>query len=385
MATKRFGFGKLIMLLALAGGAYVYHQQQNQAPQQPTYITEMVRRGKIADTVLATGSVQAMKEVKVGAQVSGEISQLPVKIGDRVKKGDLIATIDSRTQQNEQKSALALLEASKAQLSAAEVKRQEAQQTYNRRQNLNQSGAESKESLDSAKSALEQAKSALEQAKSEVRRYEIALANSQLSLSRTRVLAPIDGVVIAVAVEEGQTVNAVQNSPTLVTLAQTDTMRIKAEIAEADVNKISVGMKAYFTLLGNNKRRFETQIESIDPAPLAISNNTSSSDSAVYYYARLLHENDEGLLRMGMTANVVITIEEAEHALLIPMTAVQNTAEGESVQVVDNGIARSQIIETGLNDGVMVEVKSGLKEGDAVVVSQNRQGTPNMPRTPRMF
>lgn len=386
MSKKRFGWIKLLITLGLiGGGVYYYQQQTNQTPPPPQYLTEKVKRGTVAQTVLATGSVQASKEVKVGAQVSGEIKQLHVKIGDKVQKGDLLATLDSRSQNNEHQSALANLEASKANFAAAEVKRNEAQKTFNRRQNLNQSGADTKENLDNAKSALEQAKSALEQAKAEVRRNEIAVENSKLSLGHTKVIAPMDGLVIATAVEEGQSVNSAQNSPTLVTIAQTDTMRIKAEIAEADVNKVQAGMPAYFTLLGNPKKRFVTQIASIDPAPLAISNNSSSSDSAVYYYARLLHDNANGELRIGMTTNVVITLAEAKDALIIPMTALQTTPEGETVRVLKNGSAEVQKVETGLDNGVMVEIRSGLNEGDEVIISQELDDNGMPRRGPRMF
>ena len=301
----------LVVLVLIAAGGYAWWHFRAQPDEAGAikYITAEVKKGDIAQTVLASGSIQPCKSVKVGAQVSGEISALFVQVGDKVKAGDRIAEIDASTQQNTRDSAAAALASSKAALSAAQAKLREAQQNFNRQQEMVKKGAAARESLDAAQATLKSAQSAVEQAKADIRKSQLELDNAGLRLGYTSVTAPMDGVVISVAVEKGQTVNAVQDSPTLVTLAQTNTMTVEAEIAEADVGAVQPGMAAYFTLLGADKTRFEGKLKSIDPAPLATSKNTTSAssslnDTAVYYYGKMDVPNPDGKLRIGMTANM---------------------------------------------------------------------------------
>ena len=263
----------------------------------------------------------------------------------------------------------------------------EAQQNFNRQQSLVKKGAAAQETLDAAQATLKAAQSSVEQAKADIRRNQLELDNAGLRLGYTNVTAPMDGVVISVAVEKGQTVNAVQDSPTLATIAQTKTMTVEAEIAEADVGELKPGMNAYFTLLGSDKTRYEGKLKSIDPAPLATSKNTTtatagSSDTAVYYYGKMDVPNPDGKLRIGMTANMVIAVEEAKGVLTIPMTALQTNAQGEDeVQVMIGGKPQPRVVKLGINDGVNTEIKEGLKEGEEVVISSG-SGEGSIPMGP---
>ena len=389
--SGRAGMRFLVFLVIVAGAGFAwwhFHGKPDEAGAIK-FITAEVKRGDVAQTVLASGSLQPFKSVKVGAQVSGEISALSVQIGDKVKTGDRIAEIDASTQQNTRDSAAAALASSKAALSAAQAKLREAQQNFNRQQELVKKGAAARESLDSAQATLKSAQSAVEQAKADIRKSQLELDNAGLRLGYTSVTAPMDGVVISVAVEKGQTVNAVQDSPTLVTIAQTNTMTVEAEIAEADVSAVQPGMAAHFTLLGADKTRYEGKLKSIDPAPLATSKNTSSSassgsnDTAVYYYGKMDVPNPDGKLRIGMTANMVISVREAKGVLTIPMTALQANADGaDEVQVMAaDGKPQPREVKLGINDGVNTEVVEGLKEGEQVVVSSG-SGEGSIPMGP---
>ena len=380
----------LFFLLVLGAGGFWYWQRSHKPVDDNggiKYITAPVAKGDIAHTVLASGSLQPLKSVKVGAQVSGEISALYVQIGDQLKQGDLVAEIDASTQQNTRDSAAASLASSKAALSSAQAKLREAQQNFNRQQSLVKKGAAAQETLDAAQATLKAAQSSVEQAKADIRRNQLELDNAGLRLGYTNVTAPMDGVVISVAVEKGQTVNAVQDSPTLATIAQTKTMTVEAEIAEADVGELKPGMNAYFTLLGSDKTRYEGKLKSIDPAPLATSKNTTtatagSSDTAVYYYGKMDVPNPDGKLRIGMTANMVIAVEEAKGVLTIPMTALQTNAQGEDeVQVMIDGKPQPRVVKLGINDGVNTEIKEGLKEGEEVVISSG-SGEGSIPMGP---
>ncbi|MFC2752451.1 MAG: efflux RND transporter periplasmic adaptor subunit [Cardiobacterium sp.] len=385
--SGRAGMRFLVVLVLIAAGGYVWWHFRAKPDEAGAikYITAEVKKGDIAQTVLASGSIQPFKSVKVGAQVSGEISALSVKIGDKVKTGDPIAEIDASTQQNTRDSAAATLASSKAALAAAQAKLREAQQNFNRQQEMVKKGAAARESLDAAQATLKSAQSAVDQAKADIRKSQLELDNAGLRLGYTSVTAPMDGVVISVAVEKGQTVNAVQDSPTLVTLAQTNTMTVEAEIAEADVGAVQPGMAAYFTLLGADKTRYEGKLKSIDPAPLATSKNTttttsSSNDTAVYYYGKMDVPNADGKLRIGMTANMVINVREAKGVLTIPMTALQtNSAGADEVQVMGaDGKPQPREVKLGINDGVNTEVTEGLTAGEQVVVSSGT-GESSMP------
>jgi len=379
----------LVFLVIVAAGGYAWWHFREKPPEAGAikYITAEVKKGDIAQTVLASGSLQPFKSVKVGAQVSGEISALAVQIGDRVKTGDPIAEIDASTQQNTRDSAAAALASSKAAQTAAQAKLREAQQNYNRQQELVKKGAAARETLDAAQATLKSAQSAVEQAKADIRKSQLELDNAGLRLGYTSVTAPMDGVVISVAVEKGQTVNAVQDSPTLVTIAQTNTMTVEAEIAEADVSAIQPGMAAYFTLLGADKTRYEGKLKSIDPAPLATSKNTTTSsattDTAVYYYGKMDVPNPDGKLRIGMTANMVINVREAKGVLTIPMTALQTNANGADEVLVmgADGQPQPRVVKLGINDGVNSEVSEGLKEGEQVVISSGT-GESSIPMGP---
>ena len=380
----------LFFLLVLGAGGFWYWQASHKPVDDNggiKYITAPVAKGDVAHTVLASGSLQPLKSVKVGAQVSDEISALYVQIGDQLKQGDPVAEIDASTQQNTRDSAAASLASSKAALTSAQAKLREAQQNFNRQQSLVKKGAAAQETLDAAQATLKAAQSSVEQAKADIRRNQLELDNAGLRLGYTNVTAPMDGVVISVAVEKGQTVNAVQDSPTLATIAQTKTMTVEAEIAEADVGELKPGMNAYFTLLGSDKTRYEGKLKSIDPAPLATSKNTTtatagSSDTAVYYYGKMDVPNPDGKLRIGMTANMVIAVEEAKGVLTIPMTALQTNAQGEDeVQVMVGGKPQPRVVKLGINDGVNTEIKEGLKEGEEVVISSG-SGEGSIPMGP---
>lgn len=376
IVRQRGGIVKILVILILlgAGGYGLWHYWQGKKAAEnapPPVLTETVRRGEIRQKIHASGTVTASRKVDVGAQVSGEIDALYVAIGDELKAGDPIANIDASTQRNSEATAQAQLASREAALTAAKAQLAEAKQKRTRQQTLLNKGAASRESLEAADAALKNAQGAVEQAQAAVRQSRIDVETAGLNLGHTRVTAPMDGTVIAVPVEKGQTVNAMQTAPTLITLADLSTMTVKAEIAEADVGKVKAGMKASFTLLGDTRKRYESTLKSIDPAPLAVSDNSTTNDNAVYYYGHIDIDNAERTLRIGMTANIDILIAEAKDTLIIPLTALQDEGEDDQVLVPgENGEPVPRKIRLGLQDGIHAEVLEGLGEGEEVVVSQ---------------
>lgn len=376
LRVHQFGVGVksfiwLILLFGIATAVYyyVFLNEDNVNTQQ--YLTEILSQRDIQTTVLAGATLEAQKQVAVGAQVSGEISKLYVDIGDIVQQGDPIAEIDARTQTNTRDTAMTQLKIRQATLESAQASLREAQQKHERQRQLFARGATAKENLESAKTALDNANSSVEQAKLGVRQSQIEVDNAGLNLGYTSVNAPMAGVVISVAVEQGQTVNAVQAAPTIVTIAQLETMTVKAEIAEADVNKVHAGMTAFFYLLGDERTRYDTTLLSIDPAPTNISNNQTSTQNAIYYYGKMQVDNPDGRLRIGMTANTQIVVASAENVLSVPMTALQKQLDNNvyEITILDNGQPRQQTVTIGIDDGVYAEVLSGVSVGAEVVIS----------------
>jgi macrolide-specific efflux system membrane fusion protein len=334
------------------------------AKEESPYIVTKPTVMNLENIVMATGITNAYKQVSVGAQVSGQIEELKVAVGQKVKKGDILAVIDAQTQQNTYLSA-------KAQMVSDEAALTKAKLDFDRQAQMLPSGATSKAEVDAARASLALAKAQLEQSKLKV---EI----SKVSLGYTKVIAPIDGVVISIAVEQGQTVNANQLTPTILVLAQIDKIIIKSEISEADVSKLKVGMEAVFTTLGDNNKKYKTKINTIDPAPTTITNDSSkninsTSNDAIYYYATMEVPNEDNGLKIGMTTQINIVSNSVKNALTIPSVALgeRNSAGLYSVRTLDeNNEVKIKRIKTGLNNGIDVEVISGLSKNENIVVSE---------------
>lgn len=365
---------------AICLGGWFVKTQFFPAKAPVNYITAPVERANISNTVLASGTITAFHSVDVGAQVSGQIDKLAVKIGDRVTAGQLIGEIDPRTAKNSLQNAEASLSSAKAQLAVRQANAEKARLDFQRQQAMLASGATSKENFDNAQIALKTAEAEIKQSQAQIEQAQISVETAKLNLGYTRIVAPVDGVVVAVPVEEGQTVNANQTTPTIVTIAQLDTVTIKAEISEGDITRVKPGMRATFTILSEPDRVFETTLRSIDPGPQSLSDkvgsssgSASSSATAVYYYGLLDVPNEDGTLRIDMTAQVSIHAEESEQALTIPIMALSDRPRDGmyTVSVLNsNGKLERRRVRVGLQNQNLAEIIEGLAEGDQVVISQ---------------
>lgn len=364
-------------------------------PPKPDYVTTPAHVGSIEESVLATGTIEAAKLVGVGSQVSGQIKSLKVKLGDKVRKGDVIAEIDSLTQQNTLRNSEAALNSSTAQLGSKQATLHQAELSYKRAKSLLEQDAGSREDYETAEATLISSQAAVKQLEAEIAQARITVDTAKVNLGYTRILAPIDGTVVAVINEEGTTVNANQSTPTIIKLARLDRVSIKAQISEADVTRVKPGQKVYFTILGEPEKRYTTTLASIEPAPDSISSTTTSTtttsttttSTAIYYNGRFEVDNPEDRLRISMTTQVNIVLAEAEKALLIPSTALgRKDRDGRyEVRVLDeHGMAVPRQIKVGLNNKSNAEVLEGLGEGDEVVLGQAAAGAATSQRNNRM-
>lgn len=347
-------------------------------PPPPTLLTTVVARGDIVRAVLATGTVEATDLVSVGAQASGQIRSLKVKLGQKVRAGDLIAEIDSTTQRNALRNADAALANIRAQRAAQQASVLQAEAAFRRQQTMMAGEATSRADFDIARANRDVARAQLEALDAQIAQSATSLDTARANLGYTRIVAPIDGSVVAIVASEGQTVNAVQSSPTIVKLASLDVMTVEAEISEADVIHVRPGLPASFTILGDPDRRFPGKVRDVEPAPESVSvddarTSTQSSDEAVYYNGLFDVPNRDGVLRIGMTAQVEIELSRAKDVLVAPFAALGERAKdgSYSVRVLDaEGRPVARTIRVGINNRVDVQVLSGLREGERIVVGE---------------
>ena len=317
----------VVCILAIAVTAWFFLKPKEQLPQ---YITSEVSRGDIEDSVLATGVLEATKMVSVGAQVSGQVKKMYVKLGDQVKQGQLIARIDSIRQENDLKTAEASIKNQQAQLAVKQANLAKVQAEYQRQQAMYAQDATSRAELESALASFKTAQADILAINAQIEQSRLTLATAKEDLGYTQIVAPMDGTIVAIVTEEGQTVNANQSAPTIVKLAKLDYMTIKAEISEADVMKVEKGQTVYFTTLGNSDKKHYAKLRQVEPAPNSINtetnnSSTSSSSTAVYYNALFDVPNEDGKLRIDMTAQVYIVLNEAKNALTVPAAALQGS------------------------------------------------------------
>ena len=428
MSLKIKPLKAFFIILAIAIITFFGWQILKPKQEKPQYITAQAEKGDIEDTVLATGTLQAKQLVSVGAQVSGQVKKMYVQLGDQVKQGQLIAQIDSVRQENDLRNQQAAIDNLEAQKASRVASLSEAELNFKRQKDMLAQDATSRAEFESARAALQTAQANIKAINAQIEQSRLAQSTAQENVSYTRISAPINGTVVAIVTEEGQTVNANQSAPTIVKLAQLDTMTIKAQVSEADVMRINQGQTVYFTTLGEPDKKIYANLRAIEPAPDTIktdnNSSTSASSNAIYYNALFDVANPDGRLRIDMTAQVYIVLNDAKNVLTIPAAAIQssnqkgkrgkkaatgsvsaaasgntqtqaahsqrpaqiNAQQGErqrkgkpaTVKVLDkDGNAVEKQIRVGLNNRITAEVISGLNVGDEVVIADGSDSSNN--------
>lgn len=352
-------------------GAYFYFKNSG---EKITYITEEVRENNVQKVVNASGEVKAIELVTVGAQVSGKVEKLHVSIGQKVERGDLIAEIDSTTQQNDVNINKAKLNSYKAQLASAKITLEIAKKQYERMLALEKSDAVAVEEIEDFKDTYESAKSKVTEVEALIEETEISLSTAETNLGYTRITAPLSGVVVCVSVKQGQTVNAAMDTPAIVQIADLNRMEILLEISEGDIYDIKPGARVDYSILADLNKVYHTTLKSIDPGLTLLTNGEyddgTDSSEAIYYYGRLEVPNEDGKLRIGMTMQSVIYVSSAENALTVVSVAVKGGGDAKYVEVLTESGVEKRDISTGISDGLNVVVLKGLKAGEKVVIAE---------------
>lgn len=374
----------IILLILGVGGYFVYDKFFNIKDEKVEFITKKAKKGSFSKKVDATGEIFATELIDVGAQVSGQIKKLYVKLGDQVKKGDMIASIDSSTQQNSIDNKEAQLAIYKAQLESAKVALNIAKTQFDRENALFAKNATSKQEFESAKNTYSANSAKIKELEAQIKQTNIELSTAKINLGYTKITAPRDGTVVSVQVEEGQTVNANQTTPTIVNIADLSHVKMKMQIAEGDITKIKVGTPVEYSILSEPTKKFQTTVSSIDPGLTTLSDgsygssssskssysSSSSSSSAVYYYAQSIVDNKDGILRIGMTTQNELLIANVEDAIIVPSIGIKKDENGTFVYLLKDGKPVKTAVKTGIKDNLDTQIISGINEGDEIITSQ---------------
>lgn len=310
----------IILASILVIGAIIVAASWGKKPDHPKYVTKKARLGNLTITVSATGTLEPLKRVDVGSEISGTIKSIEADYNDKVKVGQVLARIDTSRLEAQASQNKAALEVAKARVLQAQANVQEAEAQLARLERLQQLSAgkmPSQNDLDAARANLARCKADLVSANASVSQAEAALNVVLTDLSKSVIRAPIDGIVLDRAIEPGQTVAASFQAPVLFVLAEDLTqMELRVDIDEADVGLVREGQDAVFTVDAYPDRTFPAKVTQVRFGPQTI-------NGVVTYKGILRVHNPELLLRPGMTATAVITVDRKEGVLLVPNTALR--------------------------------------------------------------
>jgi HlyD family secretion protein len=379
----------VIGLIAVVGIA-VFVLLRNKG-DEVKYRTEKVARGDIEATVTATGTVNAVTTVLVGTQVSGTIRKIYVDFNSHVKRGQLIALIDPATFEAQVEQQKANLYAAKANLEKAEASVIDSKRTMTRNKQLLAKDLIAQSDFDTAQTNYETAAAQVSASKAAVAQAEASLKNAQTNLGYTRIVSPVDGVVVSRNVDVGQTVAASFQTPTLFTIAQDLTkMQIDTSVAEADIGRVKVDQEVDFTVDAYPDITFKGKVWQIRIAPITVQN-------VVTYDVVVLVDNRDLRLMPGMTANVSIIVAAEKGVLKIPNAALRfrpaeggkpKFEKGAGVWIIEKQKPTRVPVKLGISDGSYTQIISGdLKEGQEVIVESLTKAKQETPagRGPRMF
>lgn len=379
------GLGLLLALGAAGGGYYVFSRGTGGQAQE--IATTPVVRGDIEQTVTALATIKPKTYVDVGTQVSGQLRKVMVEIGDTVQQGDLLAQIDPTVYQTRVLGDQAQLDNLRAQLAQQKAQLELDRLRDSRASRLLATQAGSQDAADATAATVRIGEAKVAALEAQIKQTQATLDGDVANLGYTKIYAPMSGTVVSTSATEGQTLNANQTAPIVLRIADLDTMQVWAQVTEADIPKIKVGMPVYFTTLGMPDRRFSAKVVQILPTPDTV-------NDVVLYNVLIDVPNPDRLLMTSMSAQVFFMLDAARNALLVPASAVRPAARGARrearneavVRVVVDGKVEPRTVKTGLSNRGQVQILEGLNEGDRVVTTPDTTPQrPSGPMPPRLF
>ncbi len=312
MPTKAIIIGAI---LAISAGSFFYLKTRD---TQPKFQTAEISRGNIEVTISAAGKIQPKNFVDVGAQVSGQLEEFLVEVGDHVEKGDLLAEIDETLAKTKVEADRAQLKELQASFAQQEASLELSKANYARADMLFKADAISQAEYQAAVADRKIASARLTQLEAQIERQNSTLEADLATLEFTKIYAPMSGTVVSQAAVEGQTLNANQTTPTILRIADLSVMTVEADVSEADVLRVTPGQEAYFTTLGGGKTKWRTSVRQVLPQPEVL-------NDVVLYKVLLDIANDAETLKPEMTAQVFFISGAAENAVIAPVAALRDT------------------------------------------------------------
>lgn len=376
------------VVLLLAVGVVV--RIKSRPPPPPRYVAAEVVRGDVAERVQATGAVQPVLQVTVGAQANGRVLEVPVDFNSQVKKGDLLAVLDPMVATAQVNQNQANLLAQQAQIESARANLAAARVAYERTQRLHAQNLAAKGDLDTARGQYEVAEAQVRAAEAQTGAVRAQLDQAKTNQGFTKIYSPVDGVVITRSIDPGATVVASFQAPSLFVIAQDlKLMRVMADIDEADVGKLREGSAAEATVDAFPGEIFAGIVQQVRFSP-------TTTQGVVTYAAVVQVDNPEEKLRPGMTATVSIRTREAKDVVRVPNAALRfkptpplgpdgkpvvsaplpplGKGEGRVHVLLDAtpGAEKEElrVVQIGATDGITTEIVSGLQVGDKVITDE---------------
>lgn len=368
--------GGLALAVAVSG---TWATLASPSPQESLSL-ETIGTGNIEKVVLVTGVLKPAVQVNVGAQVNGQLRKLYVRQGEKVRKGQLLAEIDPTLQESDLNNTRAQLASAKAQKLSAQATLLRYRQELNRQRMMLRDGSAVRSEYEQAKAQYDAQVQQIDVSDAQIVQAEMAVKTAQANLSYTRIVAPIDGEVLGIVTREGQTIVSSQTAPTILVLADLDTMQVQTRISEADVQKIHPGQPLRFYVIANPNKRYASTMGFVQPAPQEALEapgeggmGGNQQAMAVYYTGTFEVPNAGRELKTSMTAQVFIQIAEAKNVLRVPVAALGQALDTEryTITTVEDGKTRPRTIRIGINDRQYAEVLEGLQAGDRVVLAQD--------------
>jgi macrolide-specific efflux system membrane fusion protein len=355
----------LAVAVALGGAGYYGWNAWNGASSAAAqYTTAVVQRGDLEDSVTATGILQPRDYVDVGTQVSGQVRKLYAEVGAAVKSGQLLAEIDPTVYTSKVDADRAQIRTQEAQLADKQAQLALAEQQHQRQLNLQRENATTQDAVDSAAATLRSAKAQIDVLKAQADQTRSTLRGDEANLNYTKIYAPMSGTVVSQTTKQGQTLNANQQAPIVLRIADLSTMTVQSQVSEADVSKLKVGMDVYFTTMGNQTKRWYGKLRQVEPTPVTVNN-------VVLYNALFDVENPDRALMTQMTAQVFFVTAQAKDAVQVPITALRgvgsgarrlaNAGEGKSPKAADGAPGKGAAAGP---DGARPRGAGGARAGD---------------------
>jgi len=352
----------VLALVAVAAGIWWFTRKP---PPPPALPSGVVALADITQAVQAAGVLQARTRVDVGAQVSGQIQTIHVELGQQVKKGDLLVSLDPDLARSDVAQAEAAVAQASAAIDARRIDADAARRELKRQQRLLAGQATSGNEAEKAEIELAKIEADLRGQAANLQRLQADLDKRKVNLSYTRITAPMNGTVVNLPVQVGQTVISVQVTPVILTLADLDTITVRTKVPEADVQAIKVGQLARFTTLSGEGKRYQGKVRVIQPVP-------ERAGNAVFYNVLFEVDNRDRALFSDMTVQVDIETGSVKQVLAMPIVALgERGKDGRfTVQVLDAANKQTpRQVKVGLQDGARVQVVDGLKAGEKVLLA----------------